>query len=283
MKAMANKKWTPTEDSTLQRMAIEGASLYDISEVVGRSPIAVILRARLLSGLERPDSQRKMSDDYYDQTKTISQVATEFGRRWSKSDNEMLLKRFYNGVNIYQLAEHFNRTPKAIIFQLEKLNSRPEEMEALFNRARQFFGKKKVVRRTPQEQPIPTHVEQLQKQNEEMISSLRSGIQESETFINKLKEVINIEEETVEGDIYQEIENELKSKHITDSDGFRETMGHLSAVIDYINKTELDINAKLIIGIELMKGRQLLQIQDLNRRLRVRELYAQQYKSATMD
>ncbi len=76
---------------------------------------------------------------------------------------------------------------------------------------------------------------------------------------------------------------DLQQVDFTDSDGFRETKGHLSAVIDYINKTELDINAKLIIGIELMKGRQLLQIQDLNRRLRVRELYAQQYKSATKD
>ena len=47
---------------------------------------------------------------------------------------------------------------------------------------------------------------------------------------------------------------DLQQVDFTDSDGFRETMGHLSAVIDYINNTELDINAKFIIGIELMKG-----------------------------
>lgn len=276
---MTQKKWTSSEDDTLQRMAIEGASLYKISKALGRSPIAVILRTRLLSGLESRDSKRKMPDDYYDQTKTISQVATEYGRRWSKDDSEILMKRFNDGDNIYQLAEHFNRTPNAIIRQLAKLNSRPEEMETLFKRAKQFFGKKKTVRQGQEEQSPPTLSEQRQLENEEMISVLNSMIQEFETQINSIQEAIDIkdnEDKTIEGDIYQEIEKELKSKHITDSDEFHQIIKYLSAVIDYINNTELDANAKLLIGIQLLKARLRLITQDFNRRIRVREMYAHQ-------
>lgn len=276
---MIQKKWTSSEDDTLQRMAVEGASLYKISKALGRSPIAVILRTRLLSGLESRDSKRKMPDDYYDQTKTISQVATEYGRRWSKDDSEILKKRFNDGDNIYQLAEHFNRTPNAIIRQLAKLNSRPEEMETLFKRAKQFFGKKKTVRHGQEEQQPPTLSEQRQLENEEMISVLNSMIQEFETQINSIQEAIDMkdnEDKTIEGDIYQEIEKELESKHITDSDEFHQIIKYLSAVIDYINNTELDANAKLLIGIELLKARLQLITQDLNRRIRVREMYAHQ-------
>ena len=75
------RKWYPNEDASLQRMAAEGASLKKIAEALDRSPMAVLLRTRLLSGLESPDSKRRMDDDYYDQTKTITQVATEYGRR----------------------------------------------------------------------------------------------------------------------------------------------------------------------------------------------------------
>ena len=276
---MIQKKWTSSENDALQRMAVEGASLYKISKALGRSPIAVILRTRLLSGLESRDSKRKMPDDYYDQTKTISQVATEYGRRWSKDDSEILMKRFNDGDNIYQLAEHFNRTPNAIIHQLAKLNSRPEEMETLFKRAKQFFGKKKTVRQGQEEQQPPTLSEQRQLENEEMISVLNSMIQEFETQINSIQEAIDIkdnEDKTIEGDIYQEIEKELKSKHITDSDEFQQIIKYLSAVIDYINNTELDANAKLLIGIELLKARLRLITQDFNRRIRVREMYAHQ-------
>ena len=121
------RKWTPEEDASLKRMAAEGASLQKISAELDRSPMAVLLRTRLLSGLESPQSKRRMGDDYYDQSKTITQVATEYGRRWSKEDSEMLQKRFLDGWNIFQLAEHFNRTPNAIVRQMEKLNP-----EALF-------------------------------------------------------------------------------------------------------------------------------------------------------
>ena len=74
------KKWTAQDDATLQRMATEGNSLLMIAAELGRTPMAVLLRTRLLSGLESPTSKRRMDDGYYDQTKTITQVAAEYGR-----------------------------------------------------------------------------------------------------------------------------------------------------------------------------------------------------------
>ena len=45
------KKWTAQDDATLQRMAAEGASLQKISEELDRTPMAVVLRTRLLSAV----------------------------------------------------------------------------------------------------------------------------------------------------------------------------------------------------------------------------------------
>lgn len=143
---MKFRYWTSDEEDTLKRMAREGESVFAIAKAIDRTPIAVILRARSMSGLESPDAKRRMPEEYYDQTKTISQVAVEHGRRWTKEENELLQKKFYNGSNIFQLADYFNRTPNAIISQIQKLNAKPAEMNALFDRAKLLLGKKRVVK-----------------------------------------------------------------------------------------------------------------------------------------
>ena len=241
------KKWTAQDDATLKRMAIEGAPLHKIAEELGRTPMIVLLRTRLLSGLENPNSKRRMHDGYYDQTKTITQVATEFGRRWSKEDGEMLQKRFLEGWNIFQLAEHFNRTPNAIVKQLGKLNSRTEDMEALFDQARFFFGKKRVVRKQSdelqkQEEHSPTLAEKRQMANDEMVSHYFQIIQEFDNEINSLQESIESENDysIANGDPNIELEKELISKKIPESAAFKEIINHLAAVIDYIDNTPLD-------------------------------------------
>ena len=226
------KKWTAQDDATLQRMAAEGASLQKISEELDRTPMAVLLRTRLLSGLENPNSKRRMNDGYYDQTKTITQVATEYGRRWSKEDGEMLQKRFFEGWNIFQLAEHFNRTPNAIVKQLGKLNSRTEDMEALFDQARFFFGKKRVVRKQSDEQQkqdeehSPTLAEKRQMANDYMINHYFQIILEFDNEINSLQE--SLESETdysiADGDPNIELEKELISKKIPESAAFKEVL-----------------------------------------------------------
>lgn len=278
------RKWTPEDDATLQRMAAEGASLQKIAEVLDRSPMAVLLRTRLLSGFENPESKRRMHDDYYDQTKTITQVATEYGRRWSKEDGEMLQKRFLEGWNIFQLAEHFNRTPNAIVRQLEKLNSRTEDMEALFDQAKFFFGKKRVVRKHKNEEPLkqeeehtPTLAEKRQEVNDYMINHYFQMIMELDNQINSFQE--STESETdysiAEGDPNIELKKELISRNIPESTAFKEAIAHLAAVIDYIENTQLDFQTSTLIDIELLKARRQLIIQLRNRRIGLTDAYAQ--------
>ena len=280
------KKWTAQDDATLQRMAAEGASLQKISEELDRTPMAVLLRTRLLSGLENPNSKRRMDDGYYDQTKTITQVATEYGRRWSKEDGEMLQKRFLEGWNIFQLAEHFNRTPNAIVKQLGKLNSRTEDMEALFDQARFFFGKKRVVRKQNDEQQkqdeehSPTLAEKRQMANDEMINRYFQIILEFDNEINSLQE--SLESETdysiADGDPNIELEKELISKKIPESAAFKEVINHLSAVIDYIDNTQLDARTNMLLDIELLKARRQLFVQMRERRIGLIDTYAQYAK-----
>ncbi len=280
------KKWTAQDDATLQRMASEGASLQKISEELDRTPMAVLLRTRLLSGLENPNSKRRMDDGYYDQTKTITQVATEYGRRWSKEDGEMLQKRFLEGWNIFQLAEHFNRTPNAIVKQLGKLNSRTEDMEALFDQARFFFGKKRVIRKQSDEQQkqdeeySPTLAEKRQMANDEMINRYFQIILEFDNEINSLQE--SLESETdysiVDGDPNIELEKELISRNIPESAAFKEVIEHLAAVIDYIDNTQLDDRTNTLLDIELLKARRQLFVQMRERRIGLIDTYAQYAK-----
>ena len=279
------KKWTAQDDATLKRMAIEGASLQKISEELDRTPMAVLLHTRLLSGLENPNSKRRMHDGYYDQTKTITQVATEFGRRWSKEDTEMLQKRFLEGWNIFQLAEYFNRTPNAVVMQLEKLNSRTEDMETLFNQARFFFGKKRVVRKQSdelqkQEEHSPTLAEKRQMANEEMINRYFQIIQEFDNEINSLQESIESENDysIANGDPNIELEKELISKKIPESAAFKEIINHLAAVIDYIDNTPLDSRTIMLLDIELLKARRQLFVQMRERRMGLIDAYAQYAK-----
>ena len=279
------KKWTAQDDATLKRMAIEGAPLHKIAEELGRTPMIVLLRTRLLSGLENPNSKRRMHDGYYDQTKTITQVATEFGRRWSKEDTEMLQKRFLEGWNIFQLAEYFNRTPNAVVMQLEKLNSRTEDMETLFNQARFFFGKKRVVRKQSdelqkQEEHSPTLAEKRQMANDEMINRYFQIILEFDNEINSLQE--SLESETdygiADGDPNIELEKELISKKIPESAAFKEIINHLAAVIDYIDNTPLDSRTIMLLDIELLKARRQLFVQMRERRMGLIDAYAQYAK-----
>ena len=124
---MKNRYWTEQEEQTVITMAKNGATVFEIANAINRTPIAVILRTRALSGLEKPDSKGRLPEDYFDQTKTIQQVFVNHGRYWTTEENTRLLKEFYNGANIFQLSDTFNHTPNAIIQQIKKLNEKPVE------------------------------------------------------------------------------------------------------------------------------------------------------------
>ena len=136
--------WTDEEEKTLITMANNGATVFEIAKALDRTPIAIILRTRAISGLERPDSKGRMPEDYFDQTKTIRQVFTNHGRSWTDAENAQLLKDFFNGSNVFQLSDKFNRIPNAIIQQIKKLKDKPGGMTELFNRAKLLLGKKRL-------------------------------------------------------------------------------------------------------------------------------------------
>ncbi len=141
---MKNKRWTPAEENTLKCMAKSDTEFQEIVKVLRRSPMAIVLRTRALSGLERPDAKRRMSTDYYNPTKTIKQVAINFGKAWTKFENEKMMSKFSNGETIYQIAEDLNRTPDAIIYQIERICSQYGGMTSLFNYAKRFFNFKPI-------------------------------------------------------------------------------------------------------------------------------------------
>ncbi len=152
--AKNSRYWTKEEEETVKRMVLEGSSLFEIAQALNRSPMAVILRTRILSGLERPDVKHRMPEDYYDQRKTIVQVASNYGRTWTVADNAQLQKMFDNGKNIFEIADFFSRTPTAIIKQIEKINDTPEKKTVLFQKAKLLMGKKRILvksEKTPKE------------------------------------------------------------------------------------------------------------------------------------
>ncbi len=123
---------------------MDGALIFDIAKALDRTPMAILLRARALSGLESPDANKEMSVDYYDQLKTLKDVASNFGEKWSDADIETLMKMFRQGSNIAQIATYMRRSPNGVLLQIEKVISEKGEMTTFFNDAKRFFRLKRI-------------------------------------------------------------------------------------------------------------------------------------------
>lgn len=141
-----NKLWSKTEEDALVCLAKANVNIIDVSNELGRSPMAVILRLRQLSGLELPYPKDMIPLEFSDETLTTREKHIEHGMRWSALDNERLLKDFYNGKTVVELAKDLNRHPHAVIAQIYKLSQRPTELAGLYNRAKELLGKKRVAK-----------------------------------------------------------------------------------------------------------------------------------------
>ncbi len=139
-----NERWTTAEENKLKCMAKSDAEFQEIVKVLRRSPMAIVLRTRALSGLERPDAKRRMSKNYDDPTKRKREVYINHGKDWSKFENEKMMSKFSNGETIYQIAEDLKRTPGAIISQIENICSQYGGMTSLFNYAKRFLKFKPI-------------------------------------------------------------------------------------------------------------------------------------------
>lgn len=145
-----NKKyWSKTDEESLISLAKANTGIDAVCNEIGRSPMAVILKLRQLSGLEKPYPKEMIPPEFSDEALTTRERHVEHGTRWSQMDNERLLKDFYNGKTVLELAKDLNRHPHAIIVQIFKLNQKPANLAALYNRAKELLGKKRVVKVEP--------------------------------------------------------------------------------------------------------------------------------------
>jgi len=139
-----SRPWTLQEEERLKSLALADMPLQRIAEELDRTPMAVILHMRQLSGLERDEAAGQPSDDYFDQSLTLQEVYPERMHPWSAMDSQRLSDEFYNGASVYQLAKMFHRSVLAIIQHIRKLNPTLADQQKLFDRAKLLLGKKKV-------------------------------------------------------------------------------------------------------------------------------------------
>ncbi len=139
------EKWTKEEEEKLKQMAIEGSSLFEIAQNFKRTPMAIILRTRKISGLEKEDRTIMNSRIFSDQTKTIQELAPNRMRKWSDADKIHVQRMFDEGKSIREIANFYDRTDKSIIMLIENMNKSADKKQILFNKAKFLIGKKKSV------------------------------------------------------------------------------------------------------------------------------------------
>lgn len=146
------KRWSPEEDIVLKDLIKQGKLLKEIADILGKSMFAVIMRTRHISGFENLNAKGSMPDNYYDETASLQDVYTERMQKWSDIDNERLKLLYSQGENIYNLAHFFHRSPLGVLMHLQELYISPKELTGLFNHAKQFVGKKRIINPVIQEQ-----------------------------------------------------------------------------------------------------------------------------------
>lgn len=145
-----NKKyWINSEEETLTRLAKANTELNAICDELGRSPMAVILRLRQLSGLELPYPKDMIPPEFSDDALTTREKHCEHGMRWSQVDNERLQGEFHKGKTVIELAKELNRHPHAVIVHLYEINKKPKDLNALYLRSKELLGRKRVVNVEP--------------------------------------------------------------------------------------------------------------------------------------
>jgi len=138
------RKWTMEEEEKLKQMAIQGSSLFEIAQKLDRTPMAIILRTRKISGLEKEDKTILNSRNFNDQTKTIQELAPNRMRIWSEADKIHVQRMFDEGKSIREIAIFYDRTDKSIIMLLENMNKTADKKQLLFNKAKFLIGKKRL-------------------------------------------------------------------------------------------------------------------------------------------
>lgn len=121
-----NEIWSKEDDAQLNYfMRLTDASIREVAEQMGRTPMAVLLRARKAAGI----------DPSYEDDKGI---AYKNLIRWQEYEDKYLIEQFNAGQSINALAKHFDRTPRAIIERLYKVLTDGSNLDKTYQRIRKL-------------------------------------------------------------------------------------------------------------------------------------------------
>lgn len=130
------KYWSFEERDYLKNEAKKGTSLEVISNTLLRSPIAVLLEARVDSSIEMRSDRYVFKDD---KTRPINEQRHSHGTNWDPSEDKMLRQRFQEKhESVQSIASAMGRTEKAIILRLLTVFGK-KGIEELFDECREYY------------------------------------------------------------------------------------------------------------------------------------------------
>ena len=94
-----NNPWLKEEIEELKSMAAENVSVEQMSEQLQRTPSSVRMKLKAL-GLYTPKPPQP---------------------KWTEEEDKLVVQMYDQGVSFEDMAQHFNRSPKAIVARLVNL------------------------------------------------------------------------------------------------------------------------------------------------------------------
>lgn len=121
-----NEIWTAEEVAQLEHFMREtDASIREVAESMGRTPMAILLRVRKIVGIDVD-------------TKETTGIAYKDNARWDEMEDKYLITQFNAGQSINQLAKYFDRTHKAVVARLYKVIADVSSINATYQRLRKL-------------------------------------------------------------------------------------------------------------------------------------------------
>lgn len=121
-----NEIWTREDDIRLNYfMRLTDASIRQVAEQMGRTPMSILFRARKAAGI----------DPSYEDDKGI---AYKNLMRWQEYEDKYLIEQFNAGQSINALAKHFDRTPRAIVERLYKVLTDSSILDKTYQKIRKL-------------------------------------------------------------------------------------------------------------------------------------------------
>lgn len=124
--ARHKKLWTDEEIDQLKTFMYEtDDSIRQVAEAMERTPMAILIRARIIIGIDSSDI-----DD--------TGIAYKDNSRWMDYEDRYLIEQFNAGQSVKSLAKYFDRTDKAIVSRLNKVLTEASMLDKTYQRIRKL-------------------------------------------------------------------------------------------------------------------------------------------------